>query len=139
MPASVSAYAQLVRRGSCWLVRVTQPGRIVWRSYRVADVSPTEAVARAGGRAGVASVAWQLSLDFPDSTSVEPVSDDEWRNRRMASRSLSALAECISFRPPDMTCRTVDAGTPASLANPRAEMGYTDKKTSISVTIGDFM
>lgn len=62
MPASVSAYAQLVRRGSCWLVRVTQPGRIVWRSYRVADVSPTEAVARAGGRAGVASVAWQLSL-----------------------------------------------------------------------------
>ena len=39
----IPAHAQVVRRGPCWLVRVTPPGRIVWRAYR--------------------AVAWQLSLN----------------------------------------------------------------------------
>ncbi len=59
----IPAHAQVVRRGPCWLVRVTPPGRIVWRAYRAADVSPDEAAARAGGSAGVSAVAWQLSLN----------------------------------------------------------------------------
>ena len=58
----IPAHVRVVRRGPCWLVRVTPPGRIVWRAYRAADVSPDEAAAKAGARAGVSAVAWQLSL-----------------------------------------------------------------------------
>lgn len=46
MQKFVSAYAVLIRRKSHLLVRLTMPGRILWRSYP-ADMPEAEAVMRA--------------------------------------------------------------------------------------------